>query len=140
MAAAPIPYEDGAMAPQYFKEAYLSSDSEWSQHRPIIDTQKAANEGMGRRAFRNSIAKEMPYFHAWFSVDGGLGHIVEDGGRWPKGDIFAREVIGGIVDAEPQIIKKQGKWSRGGDVKRVDSFKKDWRKYDWTRMLEGQTS
>lgn len=140
MAAAPIPYEDGAMAPQYFKEAFLSSDSEWSQHRPIIDTQKAANEGMGRRAFRNSIAKEMPYFHAWFSIDGGLGHIVEDGGRWPKGDIFAREVIGGIVDAEPHIIKKQGKWTRGGEGKRVDSFRKDWRKYDWTRMLEGQQS
>ncbi|KAF4970526.1 hypothetical protein FZEAL_10014, partial [Fusarium zealandicum] len=108
MVAVPIPYAEGATAPAYFKEAFLSSDEEWSQHRKIIDTGAKAREGMGRSAFRRCIAKEMPYFHAWFTLDGGLGHIVEDAGRWPKGDLFAREVLGGIVDAEPQVVKKQG--------------------------------
>lgn len=138
MVAAPIPYEEGAMAPAHFREAFLSSDVEWSQHKPVIDTQKAAESGgLGRAAFRRSIAKEMPYFHVWFTLDGGLGHIVEDGGgKWPKGDLFAREVIGGIVSAEPHIVKKQGKWSRGGEGARVESWKKDWRKFDWTRILE----
>ena len=138
MVAVPIPYEEGAMAPAHFREAFLSSDAEWSQHRPVIDTQKAAESGgMGRAAFRKSIAKEMPYFHVWFTLDGGLGHIVEDGGgRWPKGDLFAREVIGGIVSAEPHIVKKQGRWSKGGEGSRVEAWKKDWRKFDWTRVLE----
>lgn len=136
LVAVPIPYEEGAMAPAHFKEAFLSSDAEWSQHRPVIDTQKAADGGLGRVAFRRSIAKEMPYFHVWFTLDGGLGHVVEDGGgRWPKGDIFAREVIGGIVGAEPHIVKKQGRWQKGGDSARVEAWKKDWRKYDWTRVL-----
>ncbi|KAK0387103.1 hypothetical protein NLU13_5416 [Sarocladium strictum] len=134
LVAVPIPYDEGATAPAYFKEAFLTSDEEWSQHRKIIDTAKAAKEGLGRAAFRRSIAKEMPYFHVWFSLDGGLGHIVENADRWPKGDIFAREVIGGIVGAEPHIIKKQGRWSRG-DANRVEGFKKGWRKFDWTRML-----
>lgn len=134
LVAVPIPYSEGAMAPQYFKEAFLSSDAEWSQHRPIIDTQKAAENGLGRVAFRRSIAKEMPYFHVWFTLDGGLGHVVEDG-RWPKGDLFAREVVGGIVGAEMHIIKKQGRWTRGIDP-RVEGWKKEWRKYDWTRVLE----
>ncbi|KAK3181905.1 Pre-mRNA-splicing factor cwf19 [Lecanicillium sp. MT-2017a] len=133
MSAVPIPYEQGATAPAFFKEAFLSADEEWAQHRKIIDTGAKARDGAGRMAFRRSIAKEMPYFHVWFTLDGGLGHIVEDGGRWPKGDVFAREVIGGIVDAEPHLIKKQGKWTRGDG--RVDGFKKEWRKYDWTRML-----
>lgn len=132
--AVPIPYEEGAMAPAYFKEAFLTSDEEWSQHRKIIDTAKSAREGMGRMAFRRSIAKEMPYFHAWFSLDGGLGHVVENPDKWPKGDIFAREVLGGIVGAEPQVIKKQGKWSKA-DAARVEGFNKTWRKFDWTRML-----
>ncbi|KAF5019488.1 hypothetical protein F66182_8495 [Fusarium sp. NRRL 66182] len=133
MVAVPIPYEEGATAPAYFKEAFLSSDEEWSQHRKIIDTGAKAREGMGRSAFRRSIAKEMPYFHVWFTLDGGLGHVVEDAGRWPKGDLFAREVLGGIVDAEPHIIKKQGRWVRGDA--RVEGFKRGWRKFDWTRML-----
>lgn len=134
LVAVPIPYDEGATAPAYFKEAFLTSDEEWSQHRKVIDTDKAAKEGLGRAAFRRSIAKEAPYFHVWFNLDGGLGHVVEDAGKWPKGDIFAREVIGGIVGAEPHIVKKQGKWSRA-DASRVDGFKKGWRKFDWTRML-----
>lgn len=133
MMAVPIPYEEGATAPAYFKEAFLSADEEWSQHKKIIDTGAKARDGLGRMAFRRSIAKEMPYFHVWFTLDGGLGHIVEDAGRWPRGDVFAREVIGGIVDAEPQIIKKQGRWQR--EDRRVEGFNKDWRKYDWTRVL-----
>uniref|UniRef100_A0A0B7KMH4 Cwf19-like C-terminal domain-containing protein n=1 Tax=Bionectria ochroleuca TaxID=29856 RepID=A0A0B7KMH4_BIOOC len=122
-------------------------DDEWEELRNFMKSltrmyhaqgrDKAAEAGgMGRSAFRRSIAKEMPYFHVWFTLDGGLGHIVEDGGgKWPKGDIFAREVIAGIVGAEPHIAKKQGRWVAGGEGARVERFTKDWRKYDWTRVL-----
>ncbi|SPO04050.1 related to cell cycle control protein cwf19 [Cephalotrichum gorgonifer] len=134
MVAAPIPYEEGETIPAYFKEAFLTADEEWSQHRKIIDTGANAKNGMGRMAFRRSIAKEMPYFHVWFTLDGGLGHIVEDSNRWPKGDLFAREVIGGVLDVGPDVIKKQGRWRKGDG--RVEGFKKRWRKFDWTRVLE----
>lgn len=134
MVAVPIPYEEGATAPAYFKEAFLSADEEWAQHKKVIDTGAKAREGMGRMAFRRSIAKEMPYFHVWFTLDGGLGHIVEDGGRWPRGDVFAREVVAGIVGAEPHLVKKQGRWTR--EDARVEGWKKTWRKFDWTRMLD----
>ncbi|KFG77786.1 complexed with Cdc5 protein Cwf19 [Metarhizium anisopliae] len=134
MVAVPIPYQEGATAPAYFKEAFLSSDEEWSQHKKVIDTAAKARDGMGRMAFRRSIAKEMPYFHVWFSLDGGLGHIVENADRWPRGDLFAREVLGGICDTEPHIVKKQGRWVRGDA--RVDEWKRGWRKFDWTRVLE----
>lgn len=134
MMAVPIPYDAGATAPAYFKEAFLSSDEEWAQHRKIIDTGRASTTGgLGRAAFRRSLAKEMPYFHVWFTLDGGLGHVIEDAGRWPKGDLFAREVIGGIVDAEPHVIRKQGRWSR--EDARLEGWKRGWRKFDWTRML-----
>ncbi|KAK0661618.1 putative cell cycle control protein cwf19 [Cercophora samala] len=136
MVAVPIPYELGDTAPAFFREAMLASGEEWSQHKKVIDTLKRSKEaGYGRMAFRKSIAKEMPYFHVWFGVDGGLGHVVEDGGSWPRGDGFAREVIGGMLDADVAVIKKQGRWSRGDE--RVEGFKKRWRKWDWTRVLEG---
>jgi hypothetical protein len=133
MQAVPLPYSLGETAPAFFKEAILSSDEEWTQHKKLIDTSARARDGMGKSAFRRSIAKEMPYFHAWFDLDGGLGHIVEDSNRWPKGDLFAREIIGGMLDIEPDVIKRQGRWTRAD--KRIDGFKARWRKFDWTRVL-----
>ncbi|KAK8029903.1 hypothetical protein PG993_011194 [Apiospora rasikravindrae] len=133
MQAVPIPYEQGDTAPAFFKEAMLTADEEWSQHKKVIDTGKASRDGLGKLAFRRSIAKEAPYFHVWFTLDGGLGHVVEDSNRWPRGDLFAREIIGGMLDVGPDVIKKQGRWHKGDP--RADVFKKRWRKFDWTRVL-----
>lgn len=133
MQAVPLPYSLGETAPAFFKEAILSADEEWTQHKKLIDTAARARDGMGKSAFRRSLAKEMPYFHAWFDLDGGLGHIVEDSNRWPKGDLFAREIIGGMLDLEPDVIKRQGRWVRGD--RRLEGFKARWRKFDWTRVL-----
>jgi len=134
MQAVPLPYSLGETAPAFFKEAILSSDEEWTQHKKLLDTSARAKTGLGKMAFRRTLAKEMPYFHVWFDLDGGLGHIVEDANRWPRGDLFAREIIGGMLDIEPDVIKKQGRWHRGTD-NRVEGFKKRWRKFDWTRVL-----
>ena len=135
MVAVPLPYSLGETAPAFFREAFLSAEGEWSQHKKIIDTlAKAKKEGLGKVAFRRSLVKEMPYFHVWLELDGGLGHVVEESERWPKGDLFAREIIGGMLGLEPDVVKRQGRWHRGGD-KRVDGFRKKWRKFDWTRVL-----
>jgi len=134
MNVVPLPYNLGETAPAFFKEALLSSEDEWTQHKKIIDTLAKSKQGLGKLAFRRSLVKEMPYFHVWFQMDGGLGHIVEDAMRWPKGDLFAREIIGGMLDVEPDVIKRQGRWHRGHDG-RVDGFKKKWKKFDWTRVL-----
>lgn len=133
MQIVPLPYSLGKMARAFFKEAILSSDEEWTQHRKLIDTALRSREGLGKQAFRRCIAKEMPYFHAWFDIDGGLGHIVEDSYKWPKGDLFAREVIGGMLDVETEVIRRQGRWH--SNDKRVPSFKEKWKKFDWTRVL-----
>jgi Protein similar to CwfJ C-terminus 1/Protein similar to CwfJ C-terminus 2 len=134
MQAVPLPYSLGETAPAFFKEAILASDEEWTQHKKLIDTAARSRDGLGKLAFRRSIAKEMPYFHVWFNLDGGLGHIVEDLNRWGKGDLFAREIIGGMLEVEPDVIKRQGRWNRGPD-KRVEGFKNRWKKFDWTRVL-----
>jgi hypothetical protein len=83
------------------------------------------------------MVSELPYFHVWFKIDGGLGHVVEDTRRWPKGDLFAREIIGGVLDVGHEVIKKQGRWRRGDPElkERVDNFKKVWDQWDWTKAL-----
>ncbi|KAK5717871.1 Pre-mRNA-splicing factor cwf19 [Elasticomyces elasticus] len=141
MMAVPLPWELAETAPAYFKEAILAGDELWGQHKPLIDTlalSRDPSKNYGRFAFRKALAKEMPYFHVWFSVDGGIGHVVEDQGRWPKGDLFAREVLGGMMDVGPSTIKRQGRWVKGGEGRRVEGFRKRWGEFDWTRaLLEG---
>ena len=134
MEVVPLPYSLGETAPAFFKEAILAADEEWTQHKKIIDTMAKSKSGLGKSAFRRTLVKEMPYFHVWFDIDGGLGHIVEDSNRWPKGDLFAREIIGGMLDQGPDVIKRRGRWGKDGDP-RTDGFQKRWRKFDWTRIL-----
>ena len=129
--AIPLPLDIGEVAPAFFKEAILEADEQWSQHRPIIDTLAG---GLGKAAFRRSLVKEMPYFHVWFTIDGGMGHIIEDENKWPKGDLFARELLAGMLDCAPGVAKKQGRW-RGGRDKREAGFKAKWDKWDWTKVL-----
>ncbi|KAK2732486.1 hypothetical protein FQN57_002619 [Myotisia sp. PD_48] len=136
MEAVPLPYSLEQTAPAFFKEAILAADEEWTQHKKLIDTLSRSREGLGKRAFRQTLAKEMPYFHVWFELDGGLGHVIDDPNRWPRGDLFAREIIGGMLDLAPDVIKRQGRRHRGDD-RRVDGFKKRWKKFDWTRVLTG---
>ena len=134
MEVVPLPYSLGETAPAFFKEAILTTDEEWTQHNKLIDTLAKAKQGLGKSAFRKTLVKQMPYFHVWFQIDGGLGHIVEDSNRWPKGDLFAREIIGGMLDKGPDIIKRQGHWRQASDP-RIDGFRKRWRRFDWTRVL-----
>ncbi|KAK4988954.1 Pre-mRNA-splicing factor cwf19 [Elasticomyces elasticus] len=137
--AVPLPLHLADAAPAFFREAILSADEEWAQHKKLIDTLKLSERaGYGKPAFRKSLAKEMPYFHVWFTLDGGLGHVVEDERRWPKGDLFAREIIGGMLDKGPEVIKRQGRWVKGADSGpggRVEKFRKKWHQFDWTRAL-----
>ena len=130
----PLPYSLGETAPAFFKEAFLTTEDEWSQHKKIIDTLAKSKQGLGKLAFRRTLVTQMPYFHVWFELDGGIGHVVEEPDRWPKGDLFAREIVGGMLGSEPDVIKRQGRWQRGHDP-RVDAFRKKWRKFDWTRVL-----
>lgn len=140
--AVPLSSHFAEQAPAYFREAILSADEEWTQHRKIINTMEKATKGrLGKLAFRRSMVSALPYFHIWFGLDGGLGHVVEDLMRWPKGDLFAREVLGGMMDVGPEIIKRQGRWRKGdGDMeRRVKDFRARWAKWDWTHaLMEGQ--
>ncbi|KAF2221139.1 putative cell cycle control protein [Elsinoe ampelina] len=131
--AVPLPHHLVDAAPGFFKEAILASDEEWSQHRKIVDTAQGARERYGKAAFRKMMVKEMPYFHVWFGMDGGAGHVVEDERRWPKGDLFAREVLGGMLDRGVETVKRQGRWVRRDH--RVEGFRKKWDAYDWTKVL-----
>ncbi|EMR09531.1 hypothetical protein PNEG_02117 [Pneumocystis murina B123] len=137
--AVPVPRDVSAQAPAFFREAILSSDEEWSQHQKIIDTLARAKKGLGKMAFRRSMTKEAPYFHVWFELDGGIGHIVEDLSKWGKGDQFSRQVFATMLDLDPTIWRKRGRWT-GEQGPREKAFIHAWEKYDWTQSIYNENS
>lgn len=132
--AVPLPHHLAENAPAYFREAILAQDEEWAQHKKVIDTLALTQRpGYGKAAFRKAMVKEMPYFHVFYTLDGGAGHVIDDERRWPKGDLFAREIIGGMLGKGPEVIKKQGRWERHD--RRLEGFRKKWSPHDWTSVL-----
>ena len=126
----PIPRKYTNMIPKYWEEAILGADEEWSQHRPLIHT-------TGNTFFKK-MSSAMAYFHVWFDLNGGLGHIIEDDKRWPKDDLFGREVIGSILGLDIDVWRRKGTWDGDSNSKVEKTFRSVWNRWDWTKaLLEG---
>ncbi len=72
----PIPRADAEQAPIYFKKALLESESEWAQHKKIIDTRG--------KSVKRCIPAGFPYFSVEFGMGGGFAHVIEDEKRFSR--------------------------------------------------------
>ncbi len=122
----PLPQEEGSQAPMYFKKAILESDSEWAQNKRLIDTRK--------KGVRNSLPIGLPYFYVDFNNEGGFGHVIEDTTLFPH--YFAKEVIGGLIDADPVLWLKPPRDNYESQKKKATQLKDMWEPYDWTKKLK----
>ncbi|KAK9767149.1 Pre-mRNA-splicing factor cwf19 [Basidiobolus ranarum] len=122
----PVAWELFEDAPAYFREAILSSEGEWTQHKKLIDTSK--------NGFRRSLTENLPFFHVWFTPDKGYGHVIEDDKDFPKW--FGKEVIAGMCDVPPNLYRRPKRIPQQEAPHRVQSFLKQWKPWDWTKMLE----
>ncbi|CAE6373246.1 unnamed protein product [Rhizoctonia solani] len=142
----PVPREQFTELPAYFRESILMSESEWSQHKKLIDFSKRPG------GFRRSMVPNLPYFMVQWDYKGeqGYGHVIEgqDTADDPDGDVdegdkgggqfprwFAAEIIGNILDVEPRRWRRPRKEDFRMNDRRVELFKKKFDKYDWTKML-----
>jgi hypothetical protein len=124
----PLPYDQYDDCPAYFKEALLESDSNWSQHSKVIDTSK--------RGFRRSLTSNLPYFHVWYHLDEGIGHVIEEKEKFPQW--FGKEVIAGILDLDPSKWRRPDRYSSRDNGPRIEEFKKkfNWDEFNWTSVLD----
>ncbi len=123
MEALPLSHEHVNLAPQFFKEAIFSSSLDESPHRPLIST--------SQKGIRSTMIDRLPYFHVYFDISGGLGHII-DSPDWSSR--FVYDVVAGMLDLDgwrnPKALSKD-------QVKiRDDKFKAIFADFDWTRALE----
>lgn len=121
----PVPKEEGSMAPMYFKKAIQESDCEWAQNKKLIDTRQ--------KGVKNSIPLGLPYFYVDFNNEGGFAHVIEDPSLFPN--YFAKEVIGGLIDAEPRLWLKPQHEDIEQQKKKKSKLKDMWIPYDWTKQL-----
>ncbi|KAJ1558729.1 hypothetical protein HK096_006224 [Nowakowskiella sp. JEL0078] len=122
-----IPVDDDIfdMAPGFFKEAILNSDEEWSQHKKLIDT--------SQNGIRRSMVKNLPFFHVWFTPNGGLGHVIEDQHSWTEW--FGKEVIAGMMDLPSEKWRKARRADQEESRTRYEKFVAKWKDYDWTNLI-----
>ncbi|KAG1473468.1 hypothetical protein G6F56_000939 [Rhizopus delemar] len=123
--AIPVPYGVYEDVPAYFKESILAAEEEWSQHKKLIDTSD--------RGFRHSMLKSLPYFHVWFGLDKGYGHVIEDAKEFPYW--FGKETIAGSMDLGPELWRRPKYYSQNDNHYRLKEFLKSWEKWDWTAAL-----
>ncbi|KAI8048599.1 CwfJ C-terminus 1-domain-containing protein-like protein [Gilbertella persicaria] len=122
----PVPYGVYEDAPAYFKEGIMGSDEEWSQHKKLIDTSS--------KGFRYSMVKNLPYFHVWFGLDKGYGHVIENAQRFPYW--FGKEIVAGMMDIGPELWRRPKHHYIEDNPARQEAFMKDWQKWDWTVALK----
>lgn len=121
----PLPRETGDMAPIYFKKAIQESEYEWSDNKKLVD--------LKGRDIRKAIPKGFPYFSVDFGKDSGFAHVIEDERSFPP--YFGREILGGMLDADPQLWRKPSKENFDDQRKKVLQFAEKWKPYDWTQNL-----
>ncbi|CAC5398373.1 CWF19-like protein 2 homolog,CWF19-like protein 2 [Mytilus coruscus] len=121
----PLPKETGDMAPIYFKKAIQEAEYEWSDNKKLVD--------LRGRNIRKAIPKGFPYFCVDFGNEGGFAHVIEDERSFPY--YFGREILGGMLDAEPQLWRKPSKENFDDQRKKVLQFAEKWKPYDWTQKL-----
>ena len=118
----PVPKDEGSMAPMYFKKAILESDTEWAQNKKLIDTRQ--------KGLKSSVPLGLPYFFVDFNNEGGFAHVIEDSSLFPH--YFAKEVIGGMIDAEPRLWLKPPFENFEQQRRKCLKVKELWAPYDWT--------
>ncbi|XP_076359633.1 CWF19-like protein 2 isoform X2 [Tachypleus tridentatus] len=118
----PISTEEGDTAPIYFKKAILECETEWAQNKKLVD--------LSKKDIRHSVPKGLPYFSVDFGFQGGFAHVIEDEYLFPS--YFGKEIIGGMLDLEPQLWRKPKKENFENQRKKVLQFIEWWNKYDFT--------
>ncbi|OCH91871.1 hypothetical protein OBBRIDRAFT_752448 [Obba rivulosa] len=147
----PLSWDQFEVIPGYFKESILMSETEWSQHKKLIDF--SARPG----GFRRAMVPNLPYFMVQFDYKGekGYGHVIEGtgeaadpGGDNAEGDIdegaagggefpryFAAEIIGNLLDLEPRRWRRPRRFDFVRNKERTEKFRQKYEKYDWTGMI-----
>ncbi|XP_066943076.1 CWF19-like protein 2 isoform X2 [Macrobrachium rosenbergii] len=119
----PLPKDIGDMAPVYFKKAIMECETEWAQNKKLVD--------LKNRDVRKAVPKGLPYFFIDFAMDPGYAHVIEDEQDFPNN--FAQEIVGGMLDLEPNMWRKPRKENFEVQRRKVMEFSRFYKEFDITQ-------
>lgn len=119
----PLPKESGDVAPVYFKKAILECETEWSTNKKLID--------LSGKDVRKAVPKGLPYFFVDFGLQSGYAHVIEDEKIFPRN--FAQEIIGGMLDVDHGIWRKEHKENFEKQREKVLKLAKLWEPFNCTK-------
>lgn len=130
MECVPMPRESSDLAPIYFKKAILECETEWATNKKLVD--------LSGKDVRRAVPKGLPYFAVDFGLDPGFAHVIEDEKMFSKN--FAQEIIGGMLDLDHSLWRKQRQENFDLQRKKVLKFAEWWKTYDFTVRKEKDSS
>lgn len=95
----PVPMDEGALLPAYFKKEIMDCDVEWAQNKKLIDTRK--------KSLKRSIPQGLPFFSVEFGTDGGFAHVIEDERLFKR--YFGLQIVGGVLDCDVNLWRNPAK-------------------------------
>ncbi|OXA45176.1 hypothetical protein Fcan01_19975 [Folsomia candida] len=105
-------------------KAIQECETEWSQNKKVVD--------LKHRDIRKAVPKGLPYFSVEFGDDScGFAHVIEDEKYFPVN--FAQEFIGGMLELDHQLWRKQKKDDLNTQRTKLMNFLKVWAPFDLTR-------
>eukprot|EP01062_Namystynia_karyoxenos_P069257 TRINITY_DN64785_c0_g1_i1.p1 TRINITY_DN64785_c0_g1~~TRINITY_DN64785_c0_g1_i1.p1 ORF type:complete len:558 (+),score=175.05 TRINITY_DN64785_c0_g1_i1:73-1674(+) len=124
----PVPADRATDAEISFWKALDEAEGEFvQQHKRVIKTRG--------KPLAQCLARQVPYFHVAFGLEGGFAHVIAEPGRFPRD--FARQVCGGVLDLGMRgRLSKQGNAALLGHEARR-AFRERWDPHDWTKALDG---
>lgn len=122
----PVPYRLYDAVPGFFKQAIMVQAEEWSQNRKLIDT--------SQNGFRRSLVPNLPYFHVWFGLDKGYGHVIEDDSSFPN--YFGKEVLAGLMEVSSERWRRPRMLTDEEQKQLENDFRKKFAPFDWTECLK----
>ncbi|PRP77455.1 hypothetical protein PROFUN_14343 [Planoprotostelium fungivorum] len=122
----PLEKRDAEQAPIFFRKSIQESESEWAQHKKLIDTRG--------KTIRRSVPPNFPYFSVEFGESGGYAHVIEDEKKFPRS--FGREVIAGFLDLDPDVWMRPHNDTPDESNQKMKEFLEKWEPFDWTMQLE----
>lgn len=71
-------------------------------------------------------------------MDGGFAHVIEDEQLFPH--YFGKEILGGMLNLEPQLWRRPHKENFDSQRKKVLEFAEQWKLFDWTKNIDRETT
>jgi hypothetical protein len=122
-------------AKMFFREALLSADDEWTQHKRVIELTV-------ERPLRHAVPAKFPYVAIEWGTDGadgartGLAHVVENEALVTPD--FSRDVIAGMLNQDPMRLRRRRKGDSGDVAKETAAakrFQQQFAPHDWTQYV-----